>query len=322
MAEARAKYRESLPQLGSGLFLTDSGLETWLIFTQGFALLEFAAFPLLDDARGRGHIVAYFRRHGRIAVGAGLGFILEAPTWRASAAWGRRLGYGAAALARVNREAIELMLALRAEFETGASPFVVSGQLGPAGDAYRPEALMTPARAERYHAPQVAALADAGADLVSALTLTHTGEAVGIVRAARAAGVPAVISFTLETDGRLPSGEGLAEAIALVDRATGGGPAYYMVNCAHPTHLEGALAGGSGGAGGDALSRLRGLRANASAKSHAELDEAGELDEGDAQQLAGQYRALRRRLPGLTILGGCCGTDHRHVAAIAGACAA
>ncbi len=313
----QAKYRDDLPQLGDQLFLTDSGLETWLLFQQGVDLPDFAAFPLLDHEEGRARITGYLRRHALIATEAGLGFVLETPTWRANAGWGEGLGYDAAALAKNNAAAVDLLFKLREEFETASSPFVISGQMGPRADGYTPEASLSADQALDFHKPQIETLADAGADFVSALTMPQTSEAVGIVRAAQATGIPAVISFTLETDGRLPNGETLADAIEAVDDATGAGPAYYMINCAHPTHFEHVV-----GSGAPALQRVRALRANASTKSHEELDNSTELDDGDPAELAAQYRALREALPQVTILGGCCGTDHRHVEAICLACGA
>ena len=192
---------------------------------------------------------------------------------------------------------------------------MLSGCVGPRGDGYRPEQLMAAEEARAYHTPQIAALAQAGAEMVCAVTMTHVGEAVGVALGAEAAGLPVAISFTVETDGRLPTGEPLGEAIAEVDAATAAGPAYYMINCAHPTHFADVLR-----AGGGWTARVRGLRANASRCSHAELDAATELDAGDPDELAAQYAELRRLLPGLAVLGGCCGTDHRHLAAIARAC--
>jgi S-methylmethionine-dependent homocysteine/selenocysteine methylase len=174
---------------------------------------------------------------------------------------------------------------------------------------------MGEAQAEALHAPQIRTFAETEADLVSAFTMTSVAEAVGVTRAAVAAGMPVVISFTLETDGRLPTGHSLKEAIQAVDAATGQAPAYYMINCAHPTHFESVLAGNE-----DWLQRLRGVRANASKRSHAELDEAKDLDDGNPVELGRQYRTLRRQLPHLTVLGGCCGTDHRHVEQICFAC--
>ncbi len=310
-----SKYRKNLPQLGDAIFLTDSGLETILCFQQGLDLPEFAAFPLLDTADGRARITAYMERHIRLAVENRLGFVLETPTWRASREWGAKLGYDADRLRTVNRDAVQFMAALRDRHETAASKMVISGNIGPRGDGYDPARLQSPSEAEAYHSEQIAAFVEAGADLVTTMTMTHVGEAVGIARAASAADIPSVISFTTETDGRLPTGQTLGEAIAEVDFLTDRAPAYYMVNCAHPTHFDDALRDEA-----DWIKRVRGIRANASTRSHAELDDATELDDGNPVELGAQYRALRDRLPHVTILGGCCGTDHRHVEHICSAC--
>jgi homocysteine S-methyltransferase len=309
------KYRHDLPQLRGDIFLTDSGMETYFVFKRGIKLPEFAAFTLMETAEGRAEIAAYMERHIRIARDARLGFILETSTWRANPDWGAKLGYDRARLAEVNRDAVRFMADLRDRFETADTPIVISGNIGPRGDGYNPAALMTPEEAEAYHRDQVAAFAEAGADMVTTLTMNHTGEAAGVVRACQAAGMPCVMSFTLETDGRLPTGETLGEVIETVDALTGGGPAYYMVNCAHPTHFDDALRGGEGW-----INRLRGVRANASRRSHEELDNATELDDGNPVELGAQYQALRERLPHVTVLGGCCGTDHRHVEEICAAC--
>jgi homocysteine S-methyltransferase len=308
-----ATDRHPLPQLGGGLFLTDGGIETCLIYHEGLDLPLFAAFDLLKDDAGTDTLRRYFRCYFEVARRAGTGFVFESPTWRASRDWGERLGYSAASLAAANRSAMALGGELRREI--GNVITVLSGCVGPRGDGYRPEALMTGKEAHAYHAQQIEALAEGGAEMVTAITMTHAGEAVGIARAATVAGLPVAISFTVETDGSLPSGQALAEAIADVDAATDGAPAYYMVNCAHPTHFADKLTGGGAWTG-----RIRGLRANASRCSHAELDAATELDDGDPEEFGAQYAELRRLLPQLAVLGGCCGTDHRHVAAIARAC--
>jgi homocysteine S-methyltransferase len=307
-------YRSALPQLSGHMFLTDSGLETDLIFHEGFDLPEFASFVLVDDARGAAALEAYFRRHVDIAVQHGCGVILEAPTWRASRDWGSRIGYPAAELRRVNESAVDLLSRLRGEYlDAASSPVVVSGCIGPRADAYRPAERMLEDQAEDYHAEQIEILAAAGVDMVHAMTITYATEATGIARAAASAGVPAVISFTTETDGRLPDGTSLTDAVAAVDTATGGAPVYYGVNCAHPSHFESAFPGGAIGA------RVRSIRANASRKSHAELDESPTLDDGDPAELAGDYVRLRAQHPGISVVGGCCGTDARHVQAIADA---
>ncbi len=305
----------SLPQLGDRVLLTDTGLETDLIFHHGVDLPEFAAFPLLDDEHGRGLLRHYYTAHAELAVRSGAGFVLETPTWRANADWGRRVGYDASALAAVNRSAVDLVVGVRDELADGSHPMPVSGCLGPRGDAYRPEALMSADEAAGYHRPQVAALAETAADLVTAMTLTYAAEAVGVAQAAEAVGLPVALSFTVETDGRLPDGTALAAAVTEVDEATGGYPAYFMVNCAHPQHFAGVLDPNAAWA-----QRIRAVRANASTSSHAELDEATELDDGDPVAFGHETAALRERLPWLTVLGGCCGTDLRHLEQVAAAC--
>jgi homocysteine S-methyltransferase len=308
-------YQHPLPQSAEKLFLTDGGLETTLIFHDGLELPCFAAFDLLKDDTGTARLNRYYRQYIDLALEHGFGFVLESVTWRASPDWGERLGYSEAALSRANARAIELLQALREQSETGETPMVISGNLGPRGDGYAADRHMTSDEAADYHAWQIKSLAEAGAELITALTLPETEEAIGIVRASQAVGIPAVISFTVETDGRLPSGQPLQGAIRAVDDATDKGPAYYMINCAHPTHFEPILQNGQAW-----LERIRGIRANASCKSHAELDESETLDDGDPKEFGKQLRRLRELLPNLTVLGGCCGTDHRHVAAIAQAC--
>ena len=289
-------------------FLTDGGLETDLIFHRGIDLPAFAAFVLLDADGGREQLRAYYRPYLDLARRHATGMVLEAPTWRANTDWGRGLGYGPRALARVNRDAVGLLRSLARE--TPSVETVVSGCVGPRGDGYVVGEQMTVPQAAAYHLPQVSAFAEAGADLVSALTIPYVDEAVGIARAAQSVDLPSVISFTVETDGRLPSGQALADAVRQTDAATGAAPAYYMVNCAHPTHFEPVLDGG------DWTRRLRGVRANASTCSHAELDRAEALDDGDPTDLASRYARLAERLD-LAVVGGCCGTDLSHVAAIA-----
>jgi homocysteine S-methyltransferase len=307
-------YRRQLPQGTGELFLTDGGIETTLVFHDGLDLPYFAAFHLLRTSEGTAALRRYFERYARLAHAQGLGLVLEAPTWRANRDWAEKLGYDARALDGANRRAIELLLDIRARFATVRTPIVISGNLGPRGDGYRPGRTMSVSAARAYHAAQIETFAATDADLVAAFTMNYPQEAIGIALAARAAAMPVVISFTTETNGRLPSGATLAEAIEATDDATGGYPAYYMINCAHPEHLAAALE-----QGGAWRERVRGLRANASRRSHAELDECSDLDVGDPQELGDQYVALRERLPRLNVVGGCCGTDHRHVQAIGSA---
>jgi S-methylmethionine-dependent homocysteine/selenocysteine methylase len=301
-----------LPQLGGPLFVTDGGIETDLIFNKGIDLPEFASFVLHENATGEAVLRDYFTDYLRIAAKAGLGLVLETTTWRASRDWGMKLGYDQAQLRSVNARAAEFLLALRTTAPD--STVVVSGCVGPRGDAYSDLGPASADEALAYHRPQVEALAGSGVDLLTALTLTNVAEAIGFVRAARERSMHAVVSFTVETDGRLPSGMSLAEAIQIVDAETDSAAAYYMINCAHPDHFAPLLLGSDG-----SLGRIRGVRANASRQSHAELDASTELDDGDPTEFGDLLAALHATNRRIAVLGGCCGSDARHIAAIAAA---
>jgi S-methylmethionine-dependent homocysteine/selenocysteine methylase len=296
---------------GERLFIGDGGMETTMLFREGLELPCFASYPLLRDDTGIEALRRYYRGYLEIARRHGAGFVLDTPTWRANADWGEQLGDDAAALATVNREAVALAEEIRSAEEGPELPIAICGTIGPRGDGYLPGELMSAGEAESYHRAQIQTFAEAGTDLVAVYTLCYAEEAIGIVRAAVAAGMPVVISFTLETDGQLPSGQPLSAAIEQVDAETDGAAAYFMVNCAHPTHFAAVLE-----AGGEWRARLGGIRANASRKSHAELDEAPDLDAGDPDELGAEYRALKPDLPNVRVLGGCCGTDQRHVDSI------
>ncbi len=308
------KYRNRLPQMGDTRLLTDGGIETTLIFQDGLDLPLFASFDVLKSETGSKALRRYYERYIQVARRQNIGFILDSATWRANADWGDRLGYSAEALAAANRAAVDMLFELRAVFEAD-QPFVISGNIGPRGDGYAPEAMMTASESEDYHTAQVATLDAAGVDMISAITMTHVGEAAGIARACAKRRLPLALSFTLETDGRLPSGQPLADAIRELDGDAFRRPTYYMINCAHPDHFRDIIEKGA-----DWTLRIRGLRANASRLSHAELDEATELDEGNPAELGQDYAALLTLLPNLRVFGGCCGTDHRHIDFIGAAC--
>jgi len=310
-----AKYRDALPQLNGDWFLTEGGIETTLVFDKGFDLPEFASFPLLDDEAGREMLRDCVRPYFELAREHGVGIINETPTWRASRDWAQKLDISSADLERLNRAAVDEVVVFREKYESDGHPVVISGCIGPRGDAYDPDRLLGIEEAERYHAEQIGVFRDTEVDLVSAMTLTHVEEAIGVTRAAGAVKLPIVISFTVETDGRLPNGLPLGEAIESVDQDESPNPAYYMINCAHPTHFASVLESGARW-----IERVRCLRVNSSALSHAELDESTEIDGGDPAELGEQHRELLDTLTKVNILGGCCGTDHRHVDAIFQAC--
>ena len=302
------KYRNNLPQLSERLFLTDGGLETTLIFHQGINLPQFAACDLLKDAFGYETLVKYFRSYAQLAQKYQVGLILESATWRASQDWGAKLGYSSQDITTMNHKAIAMLEDICDEYNSEQTPMVISGCIGSRDDGYNPSELMNEIEAEHYHTDQIETFAQTKANLVTAMTMTYVEEAIGICRAAQKAHIPVVISFTVETDGKLPTGQSLADAIAKVDRATNHAPAYYGINCAHPIHFIHVL-----NENADWLNRIKAIRANASIKSHVELDEAEELDDGNPSELSIQYQKLRNLLPHLNILGGCCGTDIRHV---------
>jgi len=300
----------TIPSAGGRGFVSDGGLETDLIYHYGLELPAFAAFPLVESTEGRAALDRYWGRVADIARGADAGLLLEAPTWRANPDWGAQLGYDSAALDRLNRAAIDMLAEIKTERCGDVADVAVVGVVGPRGDGYvagdRPEV----SEAADYHRAQVGSFADAGADLAAAYTMTGPEEALGIATAANELGLPVAIYFTVETDGRLPDGTSLASAIARVDAAAD--VVYFGINCAHPTHITPALTGEPW------TRRVGAVLPNASTKSHAELDAMEELDEGDPVQLATEVAELRRRLPSVAVVGGCCGTDPRHVAAMWG----
>lgn len=311
-----AKYRHALPQMSGEFFLTDGGIETTLIFLEGLDLPLFAAFHLFRTQQGEEALRKYFGAYAKLAQKHRAGVVLETPTWRASADWGNKLGYTADELAEVTRRSVAMLEEIRAEYESADIPVVISGCIGPRGDGYVPTDLMSEKHAQDYHSKQVNTFAGTAVDLVTAHTMNYVEEAIGLARAAKTVGLPVVISLTVETDGRLPTGQSLGDAIEQVDAATTGYPSYFMINCAHPSHFTRVV-----DVAQPWKNRIRGLRANASRMSHAELNEALELDAGDPEALGQEYAALKScQLKYLNVFGGCCGTDHRHVDQIALAC--
>lgn len=299
-------------QEANRFFISDGGLETYLIFEKGYDLPCFSAAVLLESEQGRRDLAAYFTRFIEIAKATGRGFILDAPTWRAGTAWAGPLGQTLKQVMETNARAVAFVSDLRAQHETDECPILINGLIGPAGDAYAPDTQIAAHDAFLIHAPQIHGLGRAGVDMISAMTMTHASEAIGMTRAAQEIDIPIVIAFTLETDGHLPSGQSLEDAIDEVDSATKNGPIYYMINCAHPDHFSTILDSRAAW-----TLRIGGVRSNASRLSHAELDEADTLDDGNPEELGVLSAELVDRLPNIRVMGGCCGTDHRHVKCIA-----
>lgn len=308
-----SRFRHALPQLSGGLFLADGGIETDLIFNHQIAIREFAAHTLLQDPIGREAMARYFREYLSLARAYGTGFILDSQTWKAHMHWANDLGATRQDLQTANRDSVDFIAGIRDEFSDNPGPIVLSGIIGPTSDAYAPEQRISINDAEQYHSLQLGWLAETEVDMVAGVTFPRTDEAIGFVRAARSFDLPVVISFTVETNGCLPSGRPLGDAIRAVDDATAGSAAYFQVNCAHPDHFFHVFDGS------DWTHRVRGLRCNASRLSHAELDCCEVLDDGDPEEMGEQYQAILRRVPWLNIFGGCCGSDLRHITRIADA---
>jgi homocysteine S-methyltransferase len=305
------KYRNALPQLGGDMYFNDAGLETDLIFNKGIEIREFAAHTLLPDATGREALTQYFQGFLNLANEVNAGFILDSPTWKAHMHWAKDLQAAEEELKQANLDSIAFIAGLRSDFTGNQQPIVLNGLVGPRGDAYAPDVRLAVTEARDYHRQQLSWLAETDVDMVTALTFTQADEASGFVQAANELGLPCVVSFTVETDGNLPTGQSLHSAIEQVDENTDSYAAYFMVNCAHPEHFSNLL--------GDEpwARRIKGIRCNASRLSHAELDECEVLDDGDPDELASQYLEILGKMPWLNVFGGCCGSDLRHVSKIA-----
>ncbi len=304
-----ARYRNELPQLDRGLFLAYTGMETDLMFTQGVDLPGFASYPLLETDKGQTLLSEYFEDLIAVARNVGAGVIFESPTWVANRDRGAEIGYSPETLKERNLQSVELMVKVRDA--QGDLPTVLSINVGPRADAYAPAERMSPDDAEHYHSEQIGALAKTEIDLISGYTIAYPEEAIGIVRAARYFELPVIIAFTVETDGRLPTGMPLGVAIQTVDEATDNYASYFMINCAHPDHFSQILSDEPW------MNRLKGIVANASRCSHAELDKAEILDDGNPEELGRKLTEIHAAFPNINILGGCCGTDMRHMTYIA-----
>ena len=291
--------------------MTDGGMETEFIYKKGIDLPHFAALTLLKNEDTRQMVEDYFTQYFDIAKLYNSGFILGGFTWRANTDWGHKLGYESAEeIDGLVKDIIDFLDELRTKYETDEFPIILSGSLGSRGDGYNPDKPMSVEEAQAYHSIQIKSFKESNVDIISALTMNNSLETIGIVKAAKSENMPIAVSFTLETDGKLPTGQELKSAIDDVENATDEYPEYYMINCAHPTHFQHLMKSGE-----QWLHKIRGIRANASQCSHAELDNATELDDGNPVEFGNEYADILKNNPQIKIIGGCCGTDHRHVKA-------
>ncbi len=300
------------PSQREGVFyLTEGGQETEIMYKHGHDLPEFAMFPLLDNEQATADLRAMYERYLETAARHGFVALMGGLDYRASADWGAKLGYSAQALAEIELRAIEFLRDVAKPF-AGQAEILISGVIGPRGDAYALNRTITADEAEDYHSAQLETLKRANVDLACAMTFNNTEEAIGVSRAAARIGLPLSIYFTLTSASRLRSGPSVHEAIKTVDAATGDArPDFYGINCSHPLEFEPALEPG------DWIERVRSLRPNAALMEKQQLCQIGHLVDGDPPELGQQMGALARRYPHIDVWGGCCGTWDTHLDEIA-----
>ena len=303
----------SFPDQQPGLmYLTEGGTETEIMYKHGFELPEFAMFPLLEQPAAVAELRSMYSRYLDTAARHGFGVVMGGLDYRASPDWAALLGYSPEALHDMQLRSIGFLREVSESYQADLPALLYAGVLGPRGDAYSLNRTITAEEAEDYHSTQIATLALAEVDLVEAMTFNNIAEAVGVTRAAARAGLPASISFTLDSNHRLHSGPSLREAIESVDAQTGEDrPAFYGLNCSHPLEFLPALEPG------DWFERVRCLRPNAAMMDKISLCTLGHLESGDPVDLGQRMGAISAQYPHIDIWGGCCGTWETHLDEIA-----
>ncbi|MGF7162328.1 S-methylmethionine-dependent homocysteine/selenocysteine methylase [Rhodoligotrophos appendicifer] len=270
--------------------------------------------PLVRPGQ-RWALEAIYRSYLEIAAETQLPMQLGTPTWRAHPDCLARLGFGHADdLARINGAAVRLLHDLRRDM--GLEYLIaIAGVIGPRRDGYDPAEAPSPEVARAYHSIQAEMLAELGVDLLYAPTFASAAELEGVAAAMAAAGLPYALAPIIDAGARMLDGTPLAEAIARIDARVKPAPQHYLIGCVHPTLFREAYQNGPSLTAAVA-GRIAGLKANASTLPPDQLDRLDHLEAGLPQLFGEQMADLHRRY-GLTVLGGCCGTDHRHIRAIA-----
>lgn len=304
--------KEFPPRLDGRFYLTEGGAETEIMYKWGFELPEFAMFTLLDNPEADEVIRNMYRRYFDVAAAHDTGILAMGHDYRASPDWAQKLGYSAADLTRFQHRTMQFLDDVRAEYADRVSDAYITACIGPRGDAYGTGGDISASEAEDYHAVQLGNLEGTAADMAVAATFNNIPESIGVIRAANRMGIPIGVSLTLTPEGRLRSGPTLREAVETIDEVTGGAAEWFGTNCAHPLEFEPALDDA-----GPWLDRLRYVRPNAAKMDKLALCELGHLEDGDPVELGEQMGEVARRFPRADILGGCCGTDERHLSEIA-----
>jgi homocysteine S-methyltransferase len=311
MGATMTDQRPFPPQKAGRLYLTEGGTETELLYKYGFALPQFALFPLLDNPQAVSKMREMFQSYLDVAVRHKMCALMGGLDYRASPDWGALLGYSPQSLADANLRSIEFLRDIAREYASDIPDIVIEGLIGPRGDAYERNASITVDEAEDYHSVQLETLKRANVDLALAITFNNVPESIGVARAAVKIGVPLAISLTLDGTSKLSSGPRLGEAITTIDRETDHAPEFYLVNCSHPVEYESAIEPDGW------IDRVRGVRPNASRMEKMALCQIGHLEDGDPVELGKLCGDLARRYPHMDIWGGCCGTWDRHLDEIA-----
>ena len=274
---------------------------------------DIAHAGLIYSAEGRKTLGDIYRQYLSIGQRHNLPMLTLAPTWRANPERTARAGCGP--VDKLNSDCVEFLKEICTEFGAYQERLYVAGLLGCRHDAYKPAEALNADAAEQFHAPQVKALAASRVDFIKAATLPAVSEALGIARAIAQTGIPCVLSFVIRPDGNVLDGTPLQKAVAQIDNETDQAPIFYMVNCVHPSVFMEAMSTETG-SDGNLSERVIGFQGNTSSKSPEELDNLPYLDTTAPEPFAELMLRIHRTL-GTRILGGCCGTDNRHVEMVA-----
>lgn len=298
-------------QTAGHYYMCEGGTETEVMYKHGFSFPHFAVFELLKDTKAVAALKRMYQDYFEVVAKHNMSALVGGLDYRASPDWGALLGYSAEGLADINHQSIEFLRNIAVDYSNNIENILIQGLIGPRGDAYETNHSITEAEAQDYHSVQLQTLKSANVDLATAMTFNNVPESIGVARAAVEADVPLCISLSLDGSSNLNSGPSLAEAITTIDAATDSSVAFFMINCVHPLEYEPALADEQW------ITRIRGVRPNASVMDKLSLCTIGHLEAGNPTELGKQMGDLMQRYPHMDICGGCCGTWDTHLDQIA-----
>jgi homocysteine S-methyltransferase len=268
---------------------------------------------LIHENKGRRALEKIYRNYIGVGLKYNLPILLAAPTWRANP--DRIEASGCRGHEKINADCVRFLQSIRNTYDDYSKLMFIGGLMACRGDAYRPEEALTEPDAADFHKPQAAMLAESGVDYLMAATLPAVSEARGMAKTLSDLRIPYVISFVIRPDGTLLDGTPLHRAIDQIDSTTEHPPFFYLINCVHPSVFARGL-GRETEISKSIRKRVLGLQANTSSRSPEELDGLEQLDGSDPDKFAEEMLDLHHQF-GIKVIGGCCGTDHRHIHAIA-----